>query len=397
MKKKYIFTILIVLILAVGVFVSLSLKPLNKSGKNNTIDDDIILSGDLKLGIANPPKPQGEIIDVLNDLNVYGIRMNSPKWADSEKERGEYNFIWLEQRIDELNENNIKFVSSVGHNVPRWACEEGTIEVGVSIEEHLVNCKVKNTDDFRNFAKAYFSKLGKKIHIVQFTNEWTWTWTRPVDELIELNNILYDEAKKSNPDLPVSLGSVPIGVVRLMYIYEEGLDRDFDYIDGYIENGKMYNCDGTGVKTTEEKLRKYVEEKIDPVLKNAKYDMLDLHFYDDSDNWDEYESAWRKHLKKLGKDENIPIIVTEFGGPHYECEDAKDEELQVKRLGEYIEALEKMNVEEAYFFKLAEGSKIHFESGLYKKKQGTSGQDIYDYVKKPNYDVFKEYANQINL
>ncbi len=90
------------------------------------------------------------------------------------------------------------------------------------------------------------------------------------------------------------------------------------------------------------------------ILKNAKYDEVDLHFYDDPEYWGLYLSVMKTVIPPSKK-----TIISEFGGPNkyisnsYKLEDA-------------ISAVNNLKVEEAYFFKLVglgDGT-AHERSGL---------------------------------
>ena len=125
-------------------------------------------------------------------------------------------------------------------------------------------------------------------------------------------------------------------------------------------------------------------QRVKYVFINAKYDMVDIHLYDDPENWAAYVEALQSNLNL----EDKPIILTEFGGPREQDPrfgDPYDEEVQATQLQKYIDKLKELPVSEAYYFRLIEGDGIgigHPLTGLMKLIDGTP-------VKKPNYDVFK--------
>jgi hypothetical protein len=123
--------------------------------------------------------------------------------------------------------------------------------------------------------------------------------------------------------------------------------------------------------TPSKALSKGKKQNIDYVFANADYDILDIHLYDDPENWPEYLSVLP---------ENKPILVSEFGGPNseFECTDAA---YQAVRMEQYIDAVEQLPIIEAYYFKLVESdSSYHKDSGLFYS----------NYTVKPARNVFAE-------
>jgi hypothetical protein len=118
--------------------------------------------------------------------------------------------------------------------------------------------------------------------------------------------------------------------------------------------------------------------RIDSVLQQAKYDIIDLHLYDDVEQWDEYYLNFSDTITK-------PIIVSEFGGPNMNYEPYSDS-YQADRLYQYIKKLDSLQISEAYYFKLVEGTDnpAHSKSGLI---------DNTSLTEKPAYEVFKTFTH----
>ena len=76
-----------------------------------------------------------------------------------------------------------------------------------------------------------------------------------------------------------------------------------------------------------------------------------------------------------------PIIISEFGGPNVNIESVS-EDYQANQLKKYITAINLMDVTEAYFFKLVEGSNnpTPSKSGLI---------DSHTLSKKKSFEIFK--------
>lgn len=125
-----------------------------------------------------------------------------------------------------------------------------------------------------------------------------------------------------------------------------GKGATVEYLKSKIDKNKIV-YDGQGIK-----------QNIEYVLQHANYDILDIHLYDDPENWPSYVSV-------LPKDK--PILVSEFGGPNSEFENTSSS-YQAKRMPDYIDAIEQLPIIEAYYFKLVESDEsYHQDSGLFYK------------------------------
>jgi hypothetical protein len=71
-----------------------------------------------------------------------------------------------------------------------------------------------------------------------------------------------------------------------------------------------------------------------------------VRLYDDCEQWGEYLKAIRAMVDR-------PIICTEFGGPNVNRKPA-DNTYQAKRLVDYIQILDQVNIRDADYFKLVE-------------------------------------------
>ena len=144
---------------------------------------------------------------------------------------------------------------------------------------------------------------------------------------------------------------------------EKELNRSRNYLHTlrdtvfYDDDGNLYdnayltaNCSSPEIVAA--------KNRIDSILTYAYYDILDIHLYDDVEQWDEYYLNFTDTITK-------PVIVSEFGGPNVNIE-PYSEAYQTDRLYLYIDKLDSLNISEAYYFKLVEGTAnaAHIASGL---------------------------------
>jgi len=130
------------------------------------------------------------------------------------------------------------------------------------------------------------------------------------------------------------------------------------------------------------------------ILQQAKYDMIDLHLYDDVQSWEIFVNIFKQMYP------DTPIIVSEFGGPminlcsgdFQECtmgpvetEKNYSDQYHAQRILEYILTLNRSNVDEAYYFRLAEVNerRMHTKSGLLNEKHKVkSGYKMFQEINK---------------
>ncbi len=317
----------------------------------------------MELGISFPPVSDDTQRDFtagkLDDLGVKKIRFGED-WALREPVKGDFNWAPLDARIKWATDNGYEILLTIQSNGPDWAC---------TTEQNDVSCVFANTADFQFYIDTLMKRYAGKIDKIQFGNEWQsdYWYIGDAAEFIEANNILYNSVKTYSPSTTVVLGGFTTISLRYLaacngYVssfYDgEGNFYDAQYLAEACQSQQLYDS----------------KQRIDSVLKYAKYDMLDIHLYDDVEQWDEYYANFTDTISK-------PVIVSEFGGPNLNYEPYTDE-YQAQRLYQYIKKLDSLGIPEAYFFKLVDGADnpAHAKSGL-----------VYDtdFSPKPSYYVFK--------
>lgn len=93
------------------------------------------------------------------------------------------------------------------------------------------------------------------------------------------------------------------------------------------------------------------------ILEYCEFEMLDIHLYDNVGDWDKSILAYKHALSKTGK-APVPLIVSEFGGPWptslYGELGKPSPRLLAESLIQYVQTLDQLPVETAFFFKLNE-------------------------------------------
>ncbi|MFW0871288.1 MAG: hypothetical protein ACKKL4_02445 [Patescibacteria group bacterium] len=321
----------------------------------------------VRLGMSFPPvgdKSQMDFTEeALDDLGISLIRF-AEHWKFREPSKNDYKWSSLDERIDWAEKNDIDILLTIESNGPDWACSNTRSEV---------SCVYKDLPAFKRYVENILKRYPNKIEKIQFGNEWQaeYWYAGSAEEFVVANNILYEAVQKYSPQTEVVLGGFTTASLRVISFCRNLVDR-FILDTGEYMTKADYNT------VCHSQLYRDIVDKIGYVLHNAKYDEADIHLYDDYDQWSAYMDLAESEI-------NVPILVSEFGGPH-PVADPQSEEFRVEVLPKYMEAIDALGISEAYYFKLVEGGDITIhDSSLYRLDGNTP-------VKRPVYDVFKKYS-----
>ena len=327
----------------------------------------------VKLGIAYPPVQDDEqrafSLPILQELDVQDIRFNE-EWAFRQPTEGG-SFAWspLDERLAWASANGIQVLLTVSSNGPDWACSEIRNER---------SCVYNNNQDFQNYIEQLLQRYPNQIYRIQFGNEWQsdFWYVGTAQEFVAANNIVSDAIAAYSPMTQQVLGGFTSISLRFLAGCNGFVDSFYDDEGTFFDRAFLdANCDDPAFQE--------VFDRIDYILENANFDLLDIHLYDDFENWSAYYMNIQASLSEKNKGD-VPIIVSEFGGPNLNLE-SSDESYQAERLGGYIQAVDDLGVASAYFFRLIEGSQnqAHRLSGLLRTPS---------LAKKPSFDFFKAYS-----
>ena len=339
-------------------FAFLSFASLTKAGNDTCLTV-------LNLGISFPPVADANQRAFaklhLDNLGVNKIRI-AEDWTFREPSPGTFNWTSLEDRLMWADSNNYEVLLTIQSRGPSWACS------GI---QNANSCVFNDNQDFRNYLDSLLIRYGDKISRIQFGNEWQtdFWYAGNAGQFIASNNVLFDAVQAHSPQTEVVLGGFTTISLRFMagcngYVSSFYDDDGILFDSTYLAN----NCNTPVIQS--------VKDRIDSVLSLARYDMLDIHLYDDVEQWDEYYLNFADTISK-------PIIVTEFGGPNLNYEPYTPT-YQANRLFEYIKKLDSLQISDAYFFKLVQGTAntAHLTSGLIEDTNLTE---------KPAYFLFKSF------
>ncbi|MDY0287988.1 MAG: cellulase family glycosylhydrolase [Sphaerochaeta sp.] len=318
----------------------------------------------IKAGLSFPPFAHEEhrafTIKAMQDLSIDRVRI-AIDWREREAQQGSFAWKPMDERMQAAKENDIKVFLTIASVAPAWAIQPNTTGSTNLFDEYAL-------ERFMQELLVRYDNIDK----IQFGNEWEagsdgYTDWEGIRKFVLYTNMLYEAVQKYAPQTEVVLG----GLTRLYSLMELGEPNlDLDRIQ-LARNWTQERLMQRMARDREEYMRVETKAHVEYVLEHASYDVLDVHLYDDAENWPAY-------LALLPK--GVPIVVSEFGGPSSEFEQT-DKRYHAMRMDAYIDAIESLPITEAYYFKLVDSDEsYHKHSGLYTKRL----------KKKPAYTVFKE-------
>ncbi len=293
----------------------------------------------------------------MQELSINRVRI-AIDWRNREPERGSYYWAPMDERMQAAKDANMKVFLTIASVGPAWAIQQKDNQFDETALASFMESILLRYDN---------------IDKIQFGNEWesgsrSYTDWPSLQKFVLYTNMLYEAVQDLSPKTQVVLGGItrlyPIMEVFLSSTKEPDLSQ-LRLAKGWSKERLMQRLQ----KDMGDYERRQIKQTIAYVFEHASYDIVDIHLYDDAENWQDYLSILPK---------GFPIVVSEFGGPSSEFEVTKPS-YHGQRMEAYIDAIEKLPIIEAYYFKLVDSDEsYHKHSGLYTKRLR----------KKPAYKVF---------
>ncbi len=305
----------------------------------------------LEIGIAFPsvrtPSELSETITAMTDLGTDWARIGFD-WSFREPSEDTYSWDALANRLNAFADAGIKVLLTVEtHSWPDWLPVDAEHDDSVTLAQ------------FRELMADFLTAYGDKVARIQLGNEWNWEiddyLNGSEEAFISYTNILSEEVTNYRTANSSSTPTLVLGSfsARHMLAYDQGLATEVT-----IEGQSVFEDQVAEYAALPASERMTV--RVENILSNTNVEMLDIHFYDDNDDWSKHMQAFRTAAQNSGLDYSIPVIVSEFGGPWperlYDELGRPSEYDLASRLPGYMHTLDSLDVEEVYFFKLKEGS-----------------------------------------
>lgn len=336
----------------IGVIVCVILLSLSFKSKGVGLSEaSIHRLQNIKLGISFPPVRNNEELvfsnEKIQELNVKHIRF-AENWKHRELTNNQFNWAALDERINFLSERNMGFILTIQSDGPDWIKENS-----LSYNKKSIAFNIDNNIEFIDYLKKLLQRYSGKIREIQFGNEWQskWWYSGSKEEFTRTQNLFYDAVKSIGPKISVVLGGFSTDSLRALAASQR-LIREYRN-----DAGELFGPVKIQKLLQTQEAKNYLN-RITYVLENSRYDVIDIHLYDDPENWQLYLTA----IKMIKP--NIPVIVSEFGDPNTKWINYSDS-LHEKELVKYIKVLDDMHIKYALYFKLVESASAnHEKSGL---------------------------------
>lgn len=339
------------LVLLITIFLFACRSPeLILDGTHSVYGDTVIAAGMSFPPFANSKQIEFTVAE-LDKLAVDRIRI-AIDWRHREPERGDFYWEPMDVRMKAAAEHDISVFLTIASVPPDWAKLPPGGDGANRMDEEAL----------RNFIEAVLLRYDN-IDKIQFGNEWetgardgtAYISPSSVEKFVLYTNILHDAVQRHSPETQVVLGGLTRAYPMMEYFVKNGAYPDFSGIT--LSRGvSMEDLEARVDRLQAEYEQNGIQQNIEYVLANASYDILDIHLYDDPENWSEYLSVMP---------DDRPILVSEFGGPNSEFEETSAA-YQAERMEDYIDAIEQLPIIEAYYFKLVDSkASYHQDSGLY--------------------------------
>ncbi len=292
-----------------------------------------------RMGMSYPPLKTNQQRKLTNyHCEKFGINLvrTGVSWSYSEPTQGTFTWSGFDKRMNFFRDNGYDILLTIASDGPDWVNDLSTPE----------SSTFKNTTAFEVYLRALFTRYKNyNIHKVQFGNEWpnSYQFIGTAEQYTNYSNTVYNIIQEITPTTTFVLGGIAVSNLRMAAAY-------YNYTETYRPGTNSTIYSGTELQEIlASEVVKTAVERVSYVLANASYDELDLHLYDDYENWGAYVTMVKDLIP--GK----PIIVSEFGGPNVFWEKYSNKK-QAQHLNNSILALNDLDIDEAYYFKMVQSS-----------------------------------------
>ena len=255
---------------------------------------DLVARPHPRMGLAFPGNLTG-YYSVLSGAGL-GIARLDASWKWREPSPGEFDWAGLDSRVTALIDQGIEPFLTFSSDA-EWAIRPETAGIN--------NGTPKNLEDWHRFVAATAEHFADRVRYFQVANEWDGShaaggWLGTTEELIDYINTAYDAVKSNAPEAVFVLGGISSVNLDYMAVYEGRADYDV------VVGAKVRTPDYI---RSEQWIADIIENRIYPVLRDANYDMADLHLYGPVEHDPVRIASMRDKVA------GFPLLSSECGGP----------------------------------------------------------------------------------
>lgn len=300
------------------------------------------------MGIAFPPVSNAAqrafTIETLGALGVRHIRIEE-SWARRPLHPTARDFAPLVRRIEQLRAGGLSILLTISSDAPVGACANADKQ----------DCAIGPDAPFDAYMTQVLNAVGSDLDAIQFANEIDNDFPLSSQEFLDLHARFAQVVRRHSPNMPIVLAGLTGAVPYTLAACRDGINPQL---------GPAVNWEDVKETVCADLLRHAPQKTqiVSAALLQADYDIADIHLYD-------APGLWPASIRWLtGKTNGRPIWVTEFGGPNPQLE-PKDEVYHAAQLKRYLEAISRLPIQRAYYFKLTDDREsYHATSGLFTRR-----------------------------
>jgi hypothetical protein len=340
-------------------------------------DAQSLLSPAVEFGISHPPL-KGTVgsdgVDALEFSSSALARFNV-KWISTTefwtwRQPTRNTFAWkiFDEKVAFAKKHSLQIFLVIAGDAPSWACSPAAPRDGEYCPLHDTESK----NAFLAFVEELLRRSNGSLGAVAFGNEWDrGSWIGfPAEEFIERSNAVFDAAKRIAPQVKVVAGSLSVGYLQWEAACAGLIPKVVD-METY-----------SGSEVTEYCAQKFParNKKVQQVLRHLKSDAIDLHLYDDPENWTMY-------VERISRTwQGRSLWISEFGGPNQIAEPYSEAQHALK-IANYVRAIRTLPASLALHFKLLEDGEnypTHLHSAFFRSDLS------------PKEEVIRAFLDEVN-
>lgn len=341
------------------------------------------LDGNTEFGISYvdlaTPRQRELAASHLAALGVTTIRFDA-SWALHEPEEGSYEWAGMDRRFEFLDQNGIRPFITFPADAPEWVRDR--IEADKR-NERSTALPAADIERFRRYVEAFLRRYEERypglVRYVQFGNEWAspYWYAGSAQEFAATQTAFYRAVRTVVPEATVVLGGFSVGQLAVLAALDQSIETF------WTTNGEVLTVGEIRRRSEDEEIREILH-RIETVLRDAPYDWVDVHLYDQPENFAAYVGAIRSRLPGTFTGE---IVTTEFGGPHPVLQAQLGDEEAADLMAEYLRTIDALDLPLALHFRLVRSS--HTSANL----SGMLRRGLLGLRELPTYPVFLRINN----
>lgn len=316
---------------------------------------DVAVQPQLRLGLAFPGRNPA-YYHLMSDVGLGVVRIGlSWKWL--EPRPGTFKWKSVDRQIVALQRLGIEPFLTLASDAP-WGIRKETSKVQ--------NGTPSNMETWGRFVAAVVERydgdgdgdapgLERPVRYFQVANEWigpdnpSGGWAGTTDELIDFINTSHDAVKARSPKAIFVLGGIASTNLDVLVVYEGRANYVVQRRQSRTSSKTM-----TAKQIRTPKVAAVLRERVYPVLREARYDVADVHLYGPAERDPLRIEAIRQRIG------GRPLISTECGGPSLNYQDRYNPEDHFMAVIEHNLAVLSEGLQFCLWLLLGENPNTHF-------------------------------------